>query len=60
MKKTSLPRAPVCQPITLSVKAPPDSEPAYQSVKAESIRTSPETSVSSSPNPQYLPRSGGS
>ena len=41
-KKTSLPSVPVCQPVTESVN-PFGSVPAYQSVNAESVSTSPET-----------------
>ncbi len=54
MKKTSLPRVPVCQPVTPSVK-PFGSVPEYQSVNAEIVRTSPETHARRTPQ---LPASG--
>src|SRR6266576_579676 len=54
MKKTSLPRAPVCQPVTASVW-PFGSVPVYQSVNAESVSTSPETHASRTPQ---LPATG--
>ena len=47
-KKTSLPSAPECQPVTPSV-IPFGSVPAYQSVNADSVRTSPETQASRTP-----------
>ena len=50
MKKTSLPRTPLCQPITASFTPTP--EPAYQSMNEESARTSPETHVIRSPAAQ--------
>src|SRR5579884_4476410 len=53
-KKTSLPSAPVCQPVTDSVR-PLGSVPAYQSVNAEIVRTSPETHARRTPQ---LPASG--
>ena len=48
MKKTSLPSAPVCQPVTESTR-PSVWPPEYQSVKAETARTSPATQASRSP-----------
>ena len=54
MKKTSLPTAPVCQPVTASVR-PFGSVPAYQSVNAEIVRTSPETHATRTPQ---LPTTG--
>src|SRR5437660_6203207 len=50
MKNTSFPSAPVCQAITLVVGPSPD--PTYQSMKADSIRISPEIQVSRWPQPQ--------
>ncbi len=48
MKKTSFPRAPVCQPVTESV-SPSAWLPAYQSVNAETASTSPEIHARRSP-----------
>ena len=48
MKKTSLPSAPVCQPVTDRV-SPSACVPAYQSVNAEMARTSPAIQASRSP-----------
>jgi hypothetical protein len=47
-KKTSLPSAPVCQPVTESV-SPSAWLPAYQSVNAEIAWTRPATHASRSP-----------
>ena len=47
-KKTSLPSAPVCQPVTESVK-PSAWLPEYQSVKAEIASTSPAIQARRSP-----------
>ena len=47
MKKTSLPSAPVCQPITPIVI--PSPEPAYQSVNADTASSSPDSHVSRAP-----------
>ena len=47
-KKTSLPSAPVCQPVTESV-SPSAWLPAYQSVNAEMARTSPAIQARRSP-----------
>src|SRR5207253_3688883 len=55
MKKTSLPSAPVCQPITAVVTPWPP--PAYQSVKAERLRSRPESHVSRPPQAQ-IPLNG--
>ncbi len=46
--KTSLPSAPVCQPITLYV-IPPCVGPAYQSVKGDTASSSPESQVRREP-----------
>jgi hypothetical protein len=54
MKKTSLPSDPECHPVTDSV-SPFGSVPVYQSVNAESVRTSPEIHASRTPQ---LPASG--
>jgi hypothetical protein len=48
-KKTSLPRVPVCQPITETVT--PSPEPVYQPVNADTVSTTPVSSVSRSPSP---------
>src|SRR3954452_7716540 len=48
MKKTSLPSVPVCQPMT-AIVGPTDPDPAYQSVKAETLSTRPATHVARSP-----------
>src|SRR6478672_11187160 len=53
-KKTSLPRDPLCQPDTDSVR-PLGSVPEYQLVNAEIVRTRPETHASRVPQ---LPTSG--
>src|SRR5262249_41962364 len=58
MKKTSLPNVPVCQPIT-AIVGPTDPEPAYQSVKAEMLRTSPAIQVARAPTVVMLPGSAG-
>ena len=58
MKKTSLPSVPVCHPIT-AIVGPTDPEPAYQSVKAEMLRTSPEIQVARAPTVVMLPVSAG-
>ena len=50
MKKTSFPISPVCQPITASLTPTP--EPAYQSMKVERARISPEIQVTRSPAAQ--------
>ena len=50
MKKTSLPRMPLCQPITASLTPTPD--PAYQSMNDDSASTSPATHVMRSPAAQ--------
>ena len=50
MKKTSLPRMPVCQPITASFTPTP--EPAYQPMNEESASTRPATQVMRSPQPR--------
>ena len=63
MKKTSLPRTPVCQPMTLIVR--PSPEPTYQPIRAESMSTSPESPgepLAEGPEPQsgWLLRRAGS
>ena len=51
-KQTSLPSVPVCQPMTPIVRPSPD--PAYQSMKLDSIRTSPETQAMRPPAVQMV------
>ena len=57
MKNTSFPSAPVCHPITASFT--PGPEPAYQSIRDESIRTRPETHAIRSPEAQIPSGAGG-
>ena len=54
MKNTSLPSVPVCQPMT-AIVGPLDPDPAYQSVKAETLSTRPATQVARSPTAVMLP-----